>query len=133
MPPLHLNSLEDLDGLPAALNPVEAEGALQATLHLAGWRSDLDKQDLARSLLALLSVTQPSPKALSMEIRRALLGWAAGSADPSDLEFMELWRQLLTHLDLNQGALELIEGTRPRSQDPAFTALLDRAQQELED
>jgi hypothetical protein len=132
MPPLNLKSLDDLDRLPAWLNPAQAEEALQATLHLAGWRDDLNKHDLARSLIALLLCTQPSSSALSIEIRRALLGWAAGSADPADLEFMELWRQMLTHLDLRQGALQLIESTRPRSQDPSFKALLDRAKQELE-
>lgn len=130
---MHIQSLEDLDRLPAALNPDQAEEAIQAALHLAGWRNDLDQQDLVRSLIALLSVTQPSASALSIEIRRALLGWAAGSADPNDLAFMELWRQLLTYLDLNQGALELIESTRPRSLDPAFAALMDRAQNDLED
>jgi hypothetical protein len=132
MPPLKLKSLDDLDGLPAWLNPAQAEEALQATLHLAGWRHDLNKQDLARSLIAILLCTQPSSSALSIEIRRALLGWAAGSADPADLEFMELWRQMLTNLDLKQGALQLIASTRPRSQDPAFNAILDRAEQELE-
>jgi hypothetical protein len=133
MSPVQLNTLDDLDQLPAALSPHQAEEALQATLHLAGWRGDLNKHDLARSLIALLKVTQPSPSALSIEIRRALLGWAAGSVDPGDLDFMELWRQLLTYLELDQGALQLIESTRPRSQDPAFNALLDRAQKELED
>jgi hypothetical protein len=132
MPSLKLNSLQDLDQLPGELDLARAEEAIKATLHLAGWKTDVEKVEVAGWLLALLAAVRPGPSALSIEMRRALMGWAAGSADPGDLAFMDLWRQVIVQLDLDQAALQLLDDTRQRSQDPAFTSLLDKAQAELE-
>jgi hypothetical protein len=132
MASLKLNSLEDLNQLPASLDPEQAEEAIKATLHLAGWRTDLEKIEVAGWLLAILTATQPGPKSLSIAIRRALMGWAVGSADPDDIPFMELWRQVIVQLDLDQAARQLLEHTRQRGQDPVLAGLIDKALNELE-
>ena len=129
---LQLQSLEDLISLPTALDPRSAEEAIQATLHLAGWRRDLTKIEIGRALSSILAAVHPGPGKLSVEIRRALLGWAAGSTDPNDLPFMEHWREVILKLDLNQAALQLVESSRARCDDPAYHHLLDRTQRELE-
>lgn len=132
MPSFQLNSLNDLDQLPEILDPRTAEEAIKATLHLAGWRRDIERMDVAQRLTAILAATRPASSALSVEIRRAVLGWAAASADPDDLSFMDLWRQVLVLVDFKDGALSLIDSTRSRSRDPKLTRLLDRIQAELD-
>lgn len=128
---MQLDSLDELDHLLESLEPSDAEEAIKAALHLAGWRRDLSKQQVGRALVNILSAIQPDPSELSIEVRRALLGWAAGNADPADLAFMELWREVLLRLNLVEGALKLVESSRARSQNPAYIDLLDRTQQAL--
>jgi hypothetical protein len=127
MTPLRLNSLEDLNRLPGALDPEQAEETIKATLHLAGWQTSLNKVEVAGWLLAILAAVQPDPPALSIEIRRALLGWAAASADPENMGFMELWCQIITQLNLDQASHKLLDDTRQRSREPAFADLIDKA------
>lgn len=127
-----INSLEDLNQLPGELDLVQAEEAIKATLHLAGWRIDLDKVEVAGWLLAILAAVRPGPKGLSLEIRRALLGWAAASADPEDAAFMDLWRRVVIQLDLDQAAQQLLAITRQRIRDHSLLDLIDQALADLE-
>ena len=130
---LQFNSLGDLEQLPAILDPDQAEEAIKATLHLAGWQADVENVEVAGWLLAILAAIQPGPKALSIEIRRALLGWAAGSADPENLDFMVLWRRVIVQLDLTDAARQLLSLTRQRSRSQALVDLLDQALEELQE